>query len=225
VFIKVLGLFDSFIKYIKFFIKSNCVQEVLSSNKNKYVKELINNDKYLENFLTEKYFKFLPYFGLDDAFGHTSKDILLSIIYSILGIPILVLFRIKIAYKYLYHISLLLSICEKFINFIHELFNLTIKYLNYQQKKKISSESSNIDSNTDDEELQFGEKLTGINFYKLSFQSVLALFDGTTCQMHLNDFQKNLISKQIINQIIEKKSIGFFQSFLAAFTKCMILIL
>jgi len=111
-FIKELGLFDSFISYIKAFIKSKCMQEILSINEYKYIRELVNNENYLNRILSEKHLKFLPFFGVNNIFGYTDKNMLISTINSIPGIVRLAQYKKRKTYKILYHISILLSICE-----------------------------------------------------------------------------------------------------------------
>ena len=220
-FIKELGLFDSFISYIKTFIKSKCVQEILSSNEYKYIRELVNNENYLNRILSDKHLKFLPFFGVNYIFGYTNKTMLISTINSIPGIVRLAQYKSKKTYKSLYYISILLSICEKFVTVIHEiLLHLTSGYVNYLSEKTLSSESPKIDLTPDEEGFAFEEKLTGINkFTNLSFQSALALLDGITCQKNLKEFQIELNKSSNIKEISQKKSKGTFKGFIADFLK------
>jgi hypothetical protein len=146
---------------------------------------------------------------------------LISTINSIPGIVRLAQYKSKKTYKSLYYISILLSICEKFVTVIHEiLLHLTSGYVNYLSEKTLSSESPKIDLTPDEEGFAFEEKLTGINkFTNLSFQSALALLDGITCQKKLKDFQIELNKSPNIKEISQKKSKGAFKGFIADFLK------
>ena len=221
VFIKQINLYDKFIKYIKYFIKSNCIQEILNQSEYKYIKELINNDSYLDNIFTDKYLKFLPFFGVTTFFGFTNKDILVSTINSIPEISTLIPCETQEIYTQLYYISLLLSICVKFITVIHEiLINLTTGYINYYTEKRVSSNSPKTSLNLSDGGNAFEEKLTGVDkFHTLTLQSVIALLDGVTCQKKLKEFQQELKKPTNIEEIINKKSNGLFKGFLEDFFK------
>ena len=221
VFIKQINLYENFIKYMKFFIKSNCVQEILNQNDYKYIKELINNEHYLDNILTEKFLKFLPFFGVTNCFGFTNKDILVSTVNSIPEISSLIQYKTKEMYTQLYYISLLLSIGVKFITVIHEiLIHLTTGYINYYTEKRVSSNSPKTSLNLNDGGYAFEEKLSGVDkFCKLTLQSVIALFDGVTCKKKLNEFQYELNKLTNIDEIINKKSNGLLKGFLEDFFK------
>lgn len=218
-FIKELNLYKEFINYLKLFIKSRCVQEILSSNEYRYIKELINNTNYLDSILTDTYFKFIPYFGVKNIFGFTNKDILLSTVNSIPEIAILIEYKTKESYKGLYHLSILLSICVKFITAIHEvLIHLTSGYINFVTEKRVDSGSPKTNLNPVDGGYAFEEKLSGNDkFSSLTLQSVIVLLDGITCNKELSEFQKELNKTTDINSIIEKKKNGLLKGFLADF--------
>jgi len=206
-FIKELNLYNEFINYLKLFIKSRCVQEILSYNEYRYIKELINNTNYLDSILTDTYFKFIPYFGIKNIFGLTNKDILLSTVNSIPEMAILIEYKTKESYKGLYHLSILLSICVKFITAIHEvLIHLTSGYINFITEKRVDFCSPKTNLNSVDGGYAFEEKLFGNDkFSSLTFQSVIVLLDGITCNKELREFQKELNKTSDINSIIEKK--------------------
>ena len=163
-FIKELNLYQEFINYLKLFIKSKCMQEILSCNEYRYIKELINNTNYLDSIITDTYFKFIPYFGVKNIFGFTNKDILLSTVNSIPEKANLIEYNTKESYEGLYHLSILLSICVKFITAIHEvLIHLTSGYINYLIEKRMDYGSPKRNLNPDDRGYTFGEKLSGNN--------------------------------------------------------------
>lgn len=218
-FIKELNLYKEFINYLKLFIKSRCVQEILSFNEYRYIKQLINNTNYLDSILTDTYFKFIPYFGVKNTFGFTNKDILLSSVNSIPEIATLIEYQNKESYKGLYHLSILLSICVKFITAIHEvLIHLTSGYINFVTEKRVDFCSPKTNLNPVDGGYAFEEKLSGNDkFSILTLQSVIVLLDGITCIKELREFQKNLNKTTDINSIIEKKNNGELKGFLADF--------
>ena len=83
-FLKKLGLYESFIQYIKYFIKSNVIKEALNEkNCYKNLIILLNNDNYVNEMLSEKHFRFLPLYGSYKHFGYTNKDLMVSFINSI----------------------------------------------------------------------------------------------------------------------------------------------
>ena len=140
------------------------MQEILSCNEYRYIKELINNTNYLDSILTDTYFKFIPYFGVKNIFGFTNKDILLSTVNSIPEKANLIEYNTKESYEGLYHLSILLSICVKFITAIHEvLIHLTSGYINYLIEKRMDYGSPKRNLNPDDRGYTFGEKLSGNN--------------------------------------------------------------
>ena len=83
-FIYNLGLYDSFISYIKYFIKSKIMKQELG-NKDCYknFEILLSNDDYISEMLDYNHFRFLPLYGSKKTFGYTNKDLLISFINSI----------------------------------------------------------------------------------------------------------------------------------------------
>ena len=83
-FLHKLNLYDSFINYIKYFIKSKTMKQILK-DKNYYlnIERLLDNDYYLNEMLDETHFGFLPFYGSQNHFGFTNKDLLILFINSI----------------------------------------------------------------------------------------------------------------------------------------------
>ena len=106
------------------------------------ISKLISNDKYLDEILPTKYFKFLPFYNIKNYFGFTNKQILISIINSI---PELVIGYNKIPDEnnMRYNACLLFTITIKFITTLYEIvMHLTSGYINFITGKKIESKSS-----------------------------------------------------------------------------------
>jgi len=83
-FLHKLNLYDSFISYIKYFIKSNALKQVLQNNRcYQNIEALLSNDHFLEEMLDETHLRFLPFYGSINNFGYTNKDLLISFINSI----------------------------------------------------------------------------------------------------------------------------------------------
>jgi hypothetical protein len=83
-FLHKLNLYDSFISYIKYFIKSNALKQVLQNNScYQNIEALLSNDNFLEEMLDETHLRFLPFYGSINNFGYTNKDLLISFINSI----------------------------------------------------------------------------------------------------------------------------------------------
>ena len=75
-FLKKIGLYDSFVNYIKIFLKSNSMKELFSSSNDlENISKSTSNDKYLDEILSTKYFKFLPFYNIKNYFGFTNKQI------------------------------------------------------------------------------------------------------------------------------------------------------
>ena len=83
-FLHKLNLYESFINYIKYFMKSNTMKQILKG-KDYYenIERLLSNDYYLNEMLDETHFGFLPFYGSKNNFGFTNKDLLISFINSI----------------------------------------------------------------------------------------------------------------------------------------------
>ena len=126
-FLKKLGLYEPFIKYLKEFIKSESIQEILSAPEYKNIKPLLSNDEYLDEILGEKHIKFLPFIFSLKKYGYTNKDFLLSIININ---PYIVIFpnsfyEEKNFNNELYFLSILFSLGVIFITCLHEIIHLT----------------------------------------------------------------------------------------------------
>ena len=123
-FIYKLGLYDNFINYIKSFLRSKAIVELLKSEENlKNNQILLQMDSFFDEMLNEKYLRFLPFYGSKKFLGYTNKDIMISFINSIPGIPS----DLSISddesiseIQNLYHICLLFAIREKFVTVLHE---------------------------------------------------------------------------------------------------------
>ena len=216
-FLKELGLYEAFIDYFKYFIKSKCIYDILSESDYENIQTLIHNDNYLnEIFKDDKYIKFVPFIGTKTDFGFTNKEILLSVINII---PELTKYDSDLVYKYyneMFFIMILLSIGVKFITCLHEiLIHFTSGYIHFISEKKISANSPKTKLNSKDGGYAFEEKLSGINkFSKLTLQNIIALLDGETCNNNLKIFQEELQKQTDIKEISKKKFengfLGFF---------------
>lgn len=229
-FIFKLGLYDSFIEYIKFFIKSNVMQEILQNNECYHnIAILLNNDNYIDEMLSETHFRFLPFYGSDNFFGITNKDILVSFINSVPElarrikiykiIEDLVNIEEKEIMKNITNICLLLSIGVKFITSLHEfIIHLVYGYLHYISEKRLDCDSYK-ENDVKDGGFFFEQQLSGgKRFESLNINSVIVLLDSFYCQKNLADFQKNLNENTNIDElkqrIKEGKIGGFLKNFL-----------
>ena len=204
-FLKQLGLYESFINYLKEFIKSECIQELLSSSEYKNIQPLLNDDKYLDEILDEKHLKFIPFICSRNKFGYTNKDFVLSIININ---PYIVDFPSKFLEKpdfrdKLYFLSIFCSLGILFITCLQEIIiHLTFGYLEYLSEKSITSDSPKTKLNSIDGGFAFEEKLTGINkFSFLSLHMIITLFDGISCHNDLKTFQEKLSKKEDVSKI------------------------
>ena len=83
-----MGLYNNFIKYIKTFPRSKAIIELLKNEENlKNYQILLQMDDFFDEMLNEKNLRFLPFYGSKKFFGYTNKDIMISFINSIPGIP------------------------------------------------------------------------------------------------------------------------------------------
>ena len=222
-FIGKLGLYKSFIKYIKFFIKSKVIWQIFDNNYYyENIKVLLLNDKYIEEMLDDTHFRFLPFYGTKNHFGYTNKDLMMCFINSIPEVPD----KLEISDKEeeidnCYHICLLFSIGVKFITSLHEFINhLIYSYLHYFSNKKLDSTSfkENIDNN--DGGNHFERLLNGsTKFESLNINSIIVLLDGVSCTKHLSEFQKDLNAEIDIDMIIKKNNKKQFKGFLGEFLK------
>ena len=207
-FLEQLELYEPFINYLKEFIKSECIQELLSASEYKNIQPLLNDDKYLDEILDEKHLKFIPFICSTKKYGYTNKDFVLSIINItpyIIDFPSKFLEQEDFRDK-LYSISIFCSLGIVFITCLHEvIIHLTFGYLEYLSEKLISSESPKTKLNLIDGGFAFEEKLTGINkFASLSLHMIITLFDGISCHNDLKTFQEKLNKKEDISKIDEK---------------------
>ena len=232
-FLHKLNLYDSFIKYIKYFIKSNTMKQILK-DKVYYesIKRLLDNDYYLNEMLDETHFGFLPFYGSQNHFGFTNKDLLISFINSIPEIADNLAIEdeeeeedeedkkaLQNKIQNLTNICLLLSIGVKFITSLHELvINFTFGYLHYFSEKKLDSDSFKAEKEKDGD-FNFEKQLNnGNRFDYLDINSVIVLLDGSFCKKDLSDFRNDLKSEIDIealkNRIDEGKMEGFLKDFL-----------
>ena len=154
-FIYKLGLYDNFINYIKSFLRSKAIVELLKSEENlKNNQILLQMDSFFDEMLNEKYLRFLPFYGSKKFLGYTNKDIMISFINSIPGIPS----DLSISdddseseIQNLYHICLLFAIGEKFVTSLHEFaIHLVSSYIYFVSSKQLSSYSYKEDRDQDD---------------------------------------------------------------------------
>ena len=222
-FIHQLKLYDSFISYIKYFIKSNALKQALKNNDSyENIEILLNNDNYINEMLDETHFKFLPFYGSKNKFGYTNKDLMISFINSIPEIVQNAIVEVNYKedeIKNLTNICLLLSIGVKFITSLNEfVIHLTYGYLYFFSNKKIDSKSfkEGIDK---DGGFTFERQLnSGKAFDYLNINSAIVLLDGVSCKKNLSDFQNDLNSEinfEILKRRIKEGKIeGFLKDFL-----------
>ena len=223
-FLKKIGLYDSFITYVKKFLKSNSIKELFSSSNDlENISKLISNDNFLDEILTTKHFKFLPFYNIKNYFGFTNKKILLTIINSI---PDLVNGYDKIPdlNNMRYNVCLLFTITIKFITTLHEIvMHLTSGYINYITEKKIGQESPK--GNNKDGGYYFESKIIGGfgKFDKIKLNHVIALLNGKSCEKSLNEFRNDLNNEKMnyseLSELIKpiNNSLGFLGDFLEKF--------
>ena len=61
-------------------MRSKCVMQALDKDiRYAKIKNLIKDEKYLEEVLSPKHLKFLPFYYVEDFCGVTNKDLLISI--------------------------------------------------------------------------------------------------------------------------------------------------
>lgn len=220
-FLKELELYDSFIKYVKLFLKSNSITQLFNKYESlKNIYSLIKNEKYLDEILSDKHFKFLPFFQINNYFGFTNKQFLISIINSIPEIIDGIQFININDENNLYLFCLLFSITCKFITTLYEIvIHLTSSYLNFNSEKKLDSSSPKgkfSDGGYYFESLIFGK---GKRIKKLKIVHIIALLDGVSCQKNLGDFQNDLNDKLHLDKIIERKNKNQLRGFLGDFLK------
>ena len=83
-FLHKLNLYDTFISYTKYFIKSNILKQLLQNDKcYDNIEVLLKNDIFLDEILDETHYRFIPFYGSKKYFGYTNKDLLITFINSI----------------------------------------------------------------------------------------------------------------------------------------------
>lgn len=221
-FIHKLGLYNSFISYIKFFIRSNAIKQLLSNNEcYKNIEALLMNNNFIDDMLDDTHFKFLPFYGSTNYYGYTNKDLMVCFINSIPE-PInkIDITNTKYNIENYYHICLLFSIGVKFVSSLHEfLIHILYGYLHYFSNKKLDSISFKEGVDNNDGGFHFERLLTGISkFDFLNINTIVVLLDGISCQKNLSEFQIDLNSEINIDDIIlrnkKKKFKGFLSDFL-----------
>ena len=222
-FIGKLGLYKSFIEYIKFFIKSKVIRQIFDNNDYyENIKVLLFDDKYIEEMLDDTHFRFLPFYGTKNHFGYTNKDLMMCFINSIPEVPD----EIEISDKEeeienCYHICLLFSIGVKFITSLHEfIIHLIYSYLHYFSNKKLDTTSYKEKIDKNDGGNHFERLLNGsTKFEYLNINSIVVLLDGVSCNKNLSEFQEDLNAEIDIDMIIEKSNKKQFKGFLGEFLK------
>ena len=198
-FLKQLGLYTPFINYLKKFIKSKAITDLLSFHEYENIAPLLTDDKYLDEILNSKHLKFLPFISPENKFGHSNKDLVISIINIspyIVNFP-LTMENYSLYYKELYFLSILFSLGVIFITCLHEVLeHLTYAYIFYCSEKNISSESPKTKKNEGDGGYALEEKLTGdTKFSSLNIQMIITLFNGISCEKGLESFRNELCAK------------------------------
>lgn len=217
-FLAELNLYDSFIKYIKQFLKSKAMKNLFDNEPDfTNISTLIQDDKYLDEILSTKHFKFLPFFQINNFYGFTNKEFLISVIDAK---PIIVQGLSELDEneneENLLHICLLFYITLIFIISLHEIvMHFTSGYLNFMSEKKIRSDSPK--GNFNDGGYYFESKIIGGNkrFKIIKLKHIICLLDGRVCKKSLEEFQNDLKNKIEINNLLEEeKKEGLLGDFL-----------
>ena len=202
------NIYKEFKKYVKMFIKSQCIQDALNQDERyKNIIEVIKDDNIIDNFLNDKYLKSIPLFEFSGT-GYTNKDLL---IFCVTGFPC------KISqfenptniedYNILKGIFNLFNIGMKLITTLHEMIiHFFFGYLNYITYGDISHESPRKNSKfaTKDGGLYFEQILFGKKFGSINLNEVLVILNGD-CSKSLEEFQNNL-KKDFDPKLFEVKS-------------------
>ena len=206
-------IYDSFIKYLKVFMRSKCVMQALDKDiRYAKIKNLIKDEKYLEEVLSPKHLKFLPFYYVEDFCGVTNKDLLISIINSIPRFCNSIGYLSGIEKKF--NLLLLFSVGVMFVSNLHEiLIHFTSGYLMYYTNYDYGAESPK-SQDFNDGGFYFENILGGNVFNNLSLQAIITLFDGESCQKSLDEFQQNLIKKIDIEKLKKKQFKGFLGDYL-----------
>ena len=222
-FIKNLGLYDEFIDYIKYFIRTKAMKQLLQENEcYKNIGKLLDNQRFLDEMLDEDHFRFIPFYGSKNFYGFTNKDIMISTINSIPEISE----NIRIINKNsnitnIYNSCLLFSLGVKFVTSLQEfLIHLVYAYLHYFSNKKLGSDSIKDVVDNNDRGFYFERKLTGGNkFDCLDINKIIVLLDGVSCEKDLLGFQSDLKKIYNISEIKKRYNEGNIKGFLGEFLK------
>ena len=221
-FLEQLGLYDSFIDYIKFFIQSKSIKELMESDdKFENILALISNKNYLDEIFSEKHFMFLPFFQIEKYFGFTNKDLIISVINSIPDIVYGINLKDENDYKDIFPICLLFIITEKFITSLHEVvIHLTSGYLSYISKNLVSQVSPKT-KKFNDGEYYFESKLLGNGKFlnEIKLNHIIALLDGVSCQKGYKELKDALNCPLNIDELIQRNKNNQLKGFIGEFKK------
>ena len=136
-------VFEDFKDYLYIFITSNCVKTALKKEGNhENIINLINSGIH-KKIINSKLIRFVPVY-LDIFYGYTNKDILISLIISLISnypylLPKGLHIKNKEEYSNFSNVLLLFSINVAFIDCLHEvLIHLSFGYLSQITDGKIS---------------------------------------------------------------------------------------
>ena len=222
-FIKNIGLYDSFMNYIKFFIKSKTIKQLLQRNEcYKNIEILLNNENFIDEMLDEEHFRFIPLYGTKNTYGYTNKDLMIACINSIPEISENIrITNPKTKIENIFNCCLLFSIGVKFTTSLNELIiHLVNSYLHYFSKNKLYSNSFKEPIDNKELELDFERQLNGEKkFGFLDITSIVTLLDGVSCQKDLSEFQKDLNASIKVAELKERYKEGKINGFLGEFLK------
>ena len=215
-----LGLYNSFMSYIKFFIQSKTVTELLNNNEcYQNIKVLLSNENFINELLDDNHFRFLPFYGSENFFGYTNRDLMMSFINSIPEVTDNINIRDNYKdIKNLFNISLFFSTGVKFVRSLHEFFNhLIYSYLYYFSNKKLDTISFKAENDNNACGFCFERLLAGFkSLDSLDINALVVLLDGVSCEKGISEFQRDLNAKIVIDDIKKKcrKGKGFLKLFL-----------
>ncbi len=221
-FLEQLGLYDSFIDYIKFFLQSKSIKELMESDdKFENILALISNKNYLDEIFSEKHFMFLPFFQIEKYFGFTNKDLIISVINSIPDIVYGINLKDENDYQDIFPICLLFIITEKFITSLHEVvIHLTTGYLSYISENLLSQVSPKT-KKFNDGGYYFESKLlgNGKSFNEIKLNHIIALLDGVTCKKGYKELKDALNDPLNIDELIQRNKDNQLEGFIGEFKK------
>ena len=220
-FIHELGLYKSFISYIKFFIHSKVIRQIFDSNDYyENIKILLMYNNFINEILDDTHFRFLPFYGSKNYYGYTNKDLMMCFINSIPEVPDNIdITNNNYKIQNYYNICLLFSIAVKFFTSLHEfIIHLIYGYLHFFSNKKIDSISFKEKMDNNNGGFHFERLLTGATKFEiLDINSVIVLLDGVSCMKNLSEFQDDLKAEINIDKIIERNNKKQFKGFLRDF--------